>query len=185
MVNYGTTQLGTTNPPRADTHFRIASNTEDHDGRGHHAIGTGRQTESRRRGLEVCFRRARTATTSPSPSCWRCGAVSTTYTDAAEVLGANLIAIRPKLGRPTNCWRSRSSTAQRAARHDLRVQQYELRAAGTGRRKSRRQAAGDGDAGSVVQAAEHDEYHASRCPLRARSRNRSRTVICTAVLRSP
>ena len=25
---YGTTQLGTTNPPRADTHFRIASNTK-------------------------------------------------------------------------------------------------------------------------------------------------------------
>jgi D-alanyl-D-alanine carboxypeptidase len=27
-VNYGTTQLGTTTPPRADTHFRIASNTK-------------------------------------------------------------------------------------------------------------------------------------------------------------
>ena len=27
-VNYGTTQLGTTAPPRADTHFRIASNTK-------------------------------------------------------------------------------------------------------------------------------------------------------------
>jgi D-alanyl-D-alanine carboxypeptidase len=27
-VNYGTTQLGTTLPPRADTHFRIASNTK-------------------------------------------------------------------------------------------------------------------------------------------------------------
>src|SRR4051794_11256839 len=26
--NYGTTQLGTTSPPRADTHFRIASNTK-------------------------------------------------------------------------------------------------------------------------------------------------------------
>src|SRR5438045_3383182 len=28
MVTYGTTQLGTTSPPRADTHFRIASNTK-------------------------------------------------------------------------------------------------------------------------------------------------------------
>ena len=28
VVNYGTTQLGTTNPPSADTHFRIASNTK-------------------------------------------------------------------------------------------------------------------------------------------------------------
>src|SRR3954447_17304684 len=27
-VTYGTTQLGTTSPPRADTHFRIASNTK-------------------------------------------------------------------------------------------------------------------------------------------------------------
>ncbi|MGC1380776.1 MAG: serine hydrolase domain-containing protein, partial [Candidatus Baltobacteraceae bacterium] len=27
-VNYGTTQLGTTTPPSADTHFRIASNTK-------------------------------------------------------------------------------------------------------------------------------------------------------------
>jgi len=27
-VNYGTTQLGTSTPPRADTHFRIASNTK-------------------------------------------------------------------------------------------------------------------------------------------------------------
>src|SRR6266513_2045103 len=27
-VTYGSTQLGTTNPPRADTHFRIASNTK-------------------------------------------------------------------------------------------------------------------------------------------------------------
>jgi D-alanyl-D-alanine carboxypeptidase len=26
-VTYGTTELGTTSPPRADTHFRIASNT--------------------------------------------------------------------------------------------------------------------------------------------------------------
>src|SRR5438552_17995261 len=27
-VTYGTTQLGTTSPPHADTHFRIASNTK-------------------------------------------------------------------------------------------------------------------------------------------------------------
>jgi D-alanyl-D-alanine carboxypeptidase len=27
-VTYGTTQIGTTNPPRADTHFRVASNTK-------------------------------------------------------------------------------------------------------------------------------------------------------------
>jgi len=41
-VSYGTTLLGATSPPRADTHFRIASNTKTVTACGNRAARSGR-----------------------------------------------------------------------------------------------------------------------------------------------
>ena len=58
-VSYGTTTLGTTGPPRADTHFRIASNTKTMTAAVIGTTGPGRSARSRRSGLEIRFARAR------------------------------------------------------------------------------------------------------------------------------
>ena len=52
-VTYGTTQLGATIPPRADTHFRIASNTKTMTAAVIMQFAQEGQAQSRRSGVEV------------------------------------------------------------------------------------------------------------------------------------
>ena len=77
-VTYGTTQLGTKIPPTADTHFRIASNTKTMTAAVIVQLAQEGKLKSRAIRSRSTSRACPTATTSPSPSCWRCAAASTT-----------------------------------------------------------------------------------------------------------
>ena len=52
-VSYGTTLLGATSPPRADTHFRIGSNTKTMTAAVIMQLAQEEQAQSRRPSLEV------------------------------------------------------------------------------------------------------------------------------------
>ena len=65
-VSYGTTTLGATIPPRADTHFRIASNTKTMTAAVIVQLEVGSISTIRSRST---FRACPTVTRSPSPTC--------------------------------------------------------------------------------------------------------------------
>ena len=76
VAPYGTTELGTRRPPRADTHFRIASITKTMTS----AVILQLAQEGKLSSTIRCRStspRSPTATASRSPSCWRCAAVCT------------------------------------------------------------------------------------------------------------
>ncbi len=152
-VAYGTTQLGTASPPRADTHFRIASNTKTmtaavilqlaQEGKLGLDDPVSKYVAGVPNGDNITDRR----------SCWKCGAASTTTPTAPNS--------RQSMDRdPTRVWMPGGAAghrvrapAQLPAGHRVRVQQHQLCAARPHRRKARRQAAGPGDAGPPVRAA--------------------------------
>ena len=55
---YGATELGGTTPPRADTHFRIASNTKTMTAAVIVLLAQERKAPLRRSGVEICSGRS-------------------------------------------------------------------------------------------------------------------------------
>ena len=58
VFGYGTTELGVTNPPRAETHFRAASNTKTMTAAVIVQLAQEGKLALRRSDLEVCSRRS-------------------------------------------------------------------------------------------------------------------------------
>jgi CubicO group peptidase (beta-lactamase class C family) len=128
---YGTTELGVTTPPRADTYFRIASNTKTmtaavivllaQDGKLRFDDPVAKYEPGVPKGDEITIGELLKM---------RSGLPS--YTDAPE------LTVR--------------------AGHGIRLLQHELRAARSHRRANRRQAFGPGLSGSFVRTARHDAH---------------------------
>jgi D-alanyl-D-alanine carboxypeptidase len=68
-VGSGTTLLGANSVPRADTYFRIASNTKTMTAAVIVLLAAGRKAQPRRSSFERTSQTCPTATTSPSPNC--------------------------------------------------------------------------------------------------------------------
>ena len=178
-VTYGTTQLGTTIPPRADTHFRIASNTKTMTAavilqlaqEGKLSLGdpVSKYVPGVPNGDNITIAELLEM---------RSGLYN--YTDAPEI-AASLDRDPTKVWTPDELLAiAFTQPAQLPAGYGLRIQQHQLRAARPHRREGRWQAAGHGDAGPVVRAAGHDSTRCSPPAPRTPSRSPTRTATCTA-----
>ena len=107
VFSYGATELGGTIPPRADTHFRIASNTKTMTA----AVIVLLAQEGKLRFDDPVSKYVQAypmATTSRSVSSLRCGAASITTLRRRNLRKASATT-RPGFGRQRNCSPSRSS----------------------------------------------------------------------------
>ena len=118
VFGYGTTELGGTTPPRADTHFRAASNTKTMTAAVIVQLAQEGKLASTIRSRNL-LRAFPMAIASPSPNCSKCEAAFITTLRRRNLRKA-LTVIRPRFGPRRNCSPSRSN-----------VRRYSLRARNT------------------------------------------------------
>ena len=172
QMSYGTTQIGRATLPRADTHFRIASNTKTMTA----AVIIQMAQEGK---LELGNPVSKYVPGVPDGEHitlaelleMRSGLYN--YLRCPE-LAASTDAIRPGLDAAGIAGDRLRAPAQLPAGDGLRVQQHELRAARPRRGARRWQAAGPGDAGSTVRAAGPEADGAPRQQREHDSRTLSR-----------
>ena len=176
---FGTTELGAQTPPTADTHFRIASNTKTmtaalivllaQDGKLQFSDPVSKYVPDVPNGENI---------TVAELLKMRSGLYG--YT-ADPAFAAALDADPPKVVDTAGGVGHRlpASGAVRA-RHFLRVQQHQLRAAGSDRREGRRPPTGSAVPGSTVRLRSASSRRRFPRPPTPPFRRRTRTATCTA-----
>ena len=179
VFGYGTTELGTTNPPRADTHFRAASNTKTmtaasivqmvQEGKLGFDDPISKYVEGVPDGDEITISQLLKM---------RSGLFN--FTNAPELAEEP----RRRSGQGMDRGRGPRHGVQAAARiragRRVRIQQHQLLPARPRRREDRRQAALGGLPGPPVRAARHEEHGAAGEPRRTPSPSPTRTATSMA-----